>query len=169
MNHDDDQRDRYDVYDQYDRQAQYDRQDQYSEYNQYGQSRQCVTFRLPSHPRSVGRAREILQLSMDLPGDPGDTAALLLSELVTNALRHGSPPGREIGVSLHRADGTLRLEVEDAGDFLPRPRTPGPDDECGRGLALVDALADDWGVAPRRGPGKRVWVMLKVTDPPDRF
>ncbi|MFE2940531.1 ATP-binding protein [Streptomyces sp. NPDC059255] len=121
-----------------------------------------VTFRLPSHPRSVGRAREVLHTRIGLPGDPGETAALLLSELVTNALRHGSPPGREIAVTLYHAEGLLRVEVEDAGDRLPRPRVPGADDECGRGLALVAALADDWGVAPRRGPGKRVWALLKV-------
>lgn len=101
-------------------------------------------------------------MNVGLPEESGETAALLLSELVTNALRHGSPPGREIAVSLHRLDGLLRMEVEDAGDFLPRPRTPGLDDECGRGLALIAALSDDWGVVPRRGPGKRVWVTLKV-------
>ncbi|MFJ4920366.1 ATP-binding protein [Streptomyces sp. NPDC088725] len=123
-----------------------------------------MTFRLPSHPRSVGRAREVLQVDIALSGEPGETAALLLSELVTNALRHGSPPGREIAVTLCRAAGLLRLEVEDAGDTVPRPRTPGLEDESGRGLALVAALADDWGVAPRRGPGKRVWVTLKVTE-----
>ncbi|MEV8355009.1 ATP-binding protein [Streptomyces niveus] len=129
---------------------------------------QHLRLRLPRHPRSVARAREALWGLMsapgdrDLPGELGDTAALLLSELVTNALRHGSPPGREIVVTVHRADGLLRLEVEDAGDSLPRPRTPDPIDECGRGLALVAALADDWGVAPRQGPGKGVWVTLKA-------
>ncbi|MFE3828861.1 ATP-binding protein [Streptomyces sp. NPDC059092] len=123
---------------------------------------QYVTFRLASHPRSVGRARHVLRARIGLAGDTGATAALLLSELVTNALRHGSPPGREIAVTLFRADGLFRVEVEDAGESLPSPRVPGADDECGRGLALVAALADDWGVAPRRGPGKRVWALLKV-------
>ncbi|MEE1800025.1 MULTISPECIES: ATP-binding protein [unclassified Streptomyces] len=123
---------------------------------------QYVTFRLSSHPRSVGRARHVLRARIGLDGDPGATAALLLSELVTNALRHGSPPGREIAVTLFRAEGLFRVEVEDAGDLLPRPRVPEAEDECGRGLALVAALADDWGVAPRQGPGKRVWALLKV-------
>ncbi|KIF79004.1 hypothetical protein QR77_20370 [Streptomyces sp. 150FB] len=123
-----------------------------------------MQFRLPCHPRSVGRAREVLRTDIGLPEEPGETAALLLSELVTNALRHGSPPGREISITLCRAGGLLRLEVEDAGETVPRPRASGPDDECGRGLALVAALADDWGVSPRRGPGKRVWVTLKVDD-----
>lgn len=133
--------------------------------HQHAQRTTCTqrfTFRLPSHPRSVGRAREVLHTNVDLPGDSGATAALLLSELVTNALRHGSPPGREIAVTLERTAGLLRLEVEDAGDYLPRPRTPDLEDECGRGLTLVAALADDWGVAPRLGPGKRVWVTLKL-------
>ncbi|MFI6084859.1 ATP-binding protein [Streptomyces sp. NPDC051217] len=125
---------------------------------------QHMKLRLPRHPRSVGRAREALLGRMSLPGELGETAALLLSELVTNALRHGSPPGREIVVTVSRCDGLLRLEVEDAGDALPRSRTPGPIDECGRGLALIAALADDWGVAGRQGPGKRVWVTLKAPD-----
>ncbi|MDX3850341.1 ATP-binding protein [Streptomyces sp. AK02-01A] len=142
-----------------------ERRDQRDQYDQYARYEQHVTFRLPSHPRSVGRAREALDTTIDLPEEPAATAALLLSELVTNALRHGSPPGREISVSLRRSDGLLKMEVEDAGDFLPRPRTPGVDDECGRGLALIVALADDWGVAPRQGPGKRVWVTLKVSGP----
>jgi two-component sensor histidine kinase len=123
-----------------------------------------VQFRLPCHPRSVGRAREVLRTDIGLPGEPGETAALLLSELVTNALRHGCPPGREIAVTLCRAGGLFRLEVEDAGDTVPRPRVSEPEDECGRGLALVAALADDWGFSPRCGPGKRVWVTLKVDD-----
>ncbi|MFD3522570.1 ATP-binding protein [Streptomyces sp. NPDC058653] len=125
---------------------------------------QQMKLRLPRHPRSVGRARQALLGTMSLPGDLADTAALLLSELVTNALRHGSPPGREILVTVRRGEGLLRLEVEDAGDTLPRPRTPDPIDECGRGLALVEALADDWGVTPRQGPGKRVWLTLKAPD-----
>ncbi|WP_079125622.1 ATP-binding protein [Streptomyces lushanensis] len=138
--------------------------EQLDQYDHRNRRDQHLTFRLPSHPRSVGRAREALHAHFDLPEEPGETAALLLSELVTNALRHGSPPGREIAVTLRRGDGLLRVEVEDAGDLLPRPRDPGPDDECGRGLALVAALADDWGVAPRGGPGKRVWLTLKVPD-----
>ncbi|WP_405796871.1 ATP-binding protein [Streptomyces sp. NBC_01506] len=134
---------------------------------------QHMKLRLPRHPRSVGRGREALREIMGLSGELGETAALLLSELVTNALRHGSPPGREIVVTAWRADGLLRMEVEDAGETLPQPRTPdpGPDlasdsdpDECGRGLALVTALAENWGVEPRKGPGKRVWVTLKAPD-----
>lgn len=123
---------------------------------------QHMRLRLPRHPRSVGRAREALLGLAGLSGELGETAALLMSELVTNALRHGTPPGREIVVTVRRGEGLLRLEVEDAGDALPRPRTPDPTDECGRGLGLVAALADDWGVAPRQGPGKRVWVTLKA-------
>jgi anti-sigma regulatory factor (Ser/Thr protein kinase) len=127
-------------------------------------SDRTVTLRLPRHPRSVSRAREALHANIGLPGEPGETAALLLSELVTNALRHGSPPGREIAVTLRCAEGLLRLEVEDAGEALPRFCGAALDDECGRGLALVAALADDWGVGPRQGPGKRVWVTIKVPD-----
>ncbi|MEW1719588.1 ATP-binding protein [Streptomyces sp. NPDC093109] len=159
MNHDGEQRNQYDQYDQSNQSLQS------NQGHQPDQSRRhdhCVTFRLPGHPRSVGRARDVLRRDFGLLGEPGDTAALLLSELVTNALRHGSPRGREIAVNLFRVEELLGLEVEDAGECLPRPRVSEPDDECGRGLALIDALADDWGVAPRSGPGKRVWATLKV-------
>jgi two-component sensor histidine kinase len=147
-----------------DRLDQRHRQEQQYRHHRRDANARSVTLRLPRHPRSVGRAREALHAHIGLAGEPAETAALLLSELVTNALRHGSPPGREIAVTLHRTGGLLRLEVEDAGDALPRPRKAGFEDECGRGLALVAALADDWGVGPRQGPGKRVWVLLKVPD-----
>ncbi|AKH86742.1 hypothetical protein AA958_13595 [Streptomyces sp. CNQ-509] len=97
-----------------------------------------------------------------------ETAVLLLSELVTNAVCHGRvPPGRQIGTRFTLDAGCLRIEVADANDDLPHPRIAGEDDESGRGLALVDALADDWGTYRRaNGIGKCVWVRLRL--PPDR-
>lgn len=89
---------------------------------------------------------------------------LLLSELVTNAVCHGRvPPGRRVGTRLTLGGGCLRIEVADANDDLPLPRTAGEDDESGRGLALVDALADGWGTYRRAGGvGKCVWVELRL-------
>ncbi|MCP3819978.1 ATP-binding protein [Streptomyces sp. A3M-1-3] len=60
-------------------------------------------------------------------------------------------------------DNTLRIEVADACDALPKPRPAGADDEDGRGLTLMIALSDRWGTCPRaHGIGKTVWAELKL-------
>lgn len=93
----------------------------------------------------------------DWPDEPADVARLLTSELVTNAVVHGTG-----AVTLVvRCDGAaLRVEVEDGDPTCPTPRTdPDTAGENGRGLALVAALADRWGAEPHAG-GKRVWFEL---------
>ncbi len=78
-----------------------------------------------------------------------------VSELATNALRHGVPPGRGYRLQFSPAHpGPLRVEVHDSGDGTPAVREPS--DESGRGLLLVEALADRRGVG-ERNPGKIVW------------
>lgn len=97
-------------------------------------------------------------------GGVADTAVLLLSELVTNAVRHARvPQGREIGALFALRDDVLRVEVADASNVAPTPRTPDKDDAGGRGLLLVSTMADDWGVSPREGVGKVVWAELKLS------
>ncbi|WP_046509245.1 ATP-binding protein, partial [Streptomyces odonnellii] len=61
-----------------------------------------------------------------------------------------------------RSAGGLRIEVHDGSPVRPQPRTPDPEALDGRGLLLVDALADEWGVADRAGPGKMIWACLSV-------
>ncbi|MGW6915463.1 SpoIIE family protein phosphatase [Kitasatospora sp. NPDC054939] len=94
-----------------------------------------------------------------------DTAELLASELVTNAIRHTDRDAM-FTARLYReaADGRarLRVEVEDESDLWPTRRTPGEQASSGRGLMLVEALADGWGVEPR-GTGKRMWFELTAT------
>lgn len=94
-----------------------------------------------------------------------ETAVPLLSELMTNAYRHAKvSPGREILARCALEAARLRVSVTDANDTLPQPRQPRPDDESGRGLTLVAALADDWGAEPREGGiGKTVWFELSVS------
>ncbi|MFE5585111.1 SpoIIE family protein phosphatase [Kitasatospora sp. NPDC056531] len=93
-----------------------------------------------------------------------DTAELLSSELVTNAIRHTDRDAM-FTARLYResaSDGgraRLRVEVEDESDLWPTRRTPGEQASSGRGLMLVEALADAWGVEPR-GSGKRMWFEL---------
>ncbi|MER7467876.1 ATP-binding protein [Streptomyces sp. NPDC097981] len=72
-----------------------------------------------------------------------DDAHLVVTELVTNALLHGDG---EISVRIRFAECYLHVAVHDGSTACPVPRISTPDDESGRGLVLVDALADDWGV-----------------------
>ncbi|MFF4132491.1 SpoIIE family protein phosphatase [Streptomyces mirabilis] len=116
---------------------------------------------LPREPRSVGRAREYARTQLtawDL--EPlVDTAELLVSELVTNALRYGEG---EIRLRL-LLDRTLVCEVWDAGLVQPRRRRARDTDEGGRGLQLVGLLSASWG--SRRTPrGKTVWFELPLPD-----
>ncbi|MET7366773.1 SpoIIE family protein phosphatase [Streptomyces sp. NPDC005566] len=118
-------------------------------------------WRLPRELRSVGRARELAraQLSSWDLDDLVDTTELLVSELVTNALRYGEG---EIRLRLLR-DRTLVCEVWDAGLVQPRRRRARDTDEGGRGLQLVGLLSAAWG--SRRTPrGKTVWFELALPD-----
>ncbi|MFE6398843.1 ATP-binding protein [Streptomyces alboflavus] len=128
---------------------------------------QEIEWRLPRHARSVGRARTLLReqaSSWDLPPEVTETATLLLSELMTNAYRHAKvSPGREIWTRCVLKAGLLHIAVSDANATPPAPRHACPEDESGRGLALVATLSDDWGTELRPGGiGKRVWFELAV-------
>ncbi|MEU1848000.1 ATP-binding protein [Streptomyces sp. NPDC019990] len=124
-----------------------------------------IEWRLPRHARSVGRARALFReqaASWGLPQDVTDTAELLLSELMANAYRHAKvPAGREIWARCAVTANRVRVTVTDANDMSPKPGKASPDDESGRGLALVAALADEWGAERREcGVGKEVWFEL---------
>ncbi|MGW3950552.1 ATP-binding protein [Streptomyces sp. NPDC004752] len=124
-------------------------------------------------PRSVSLARRrAARLVSDWGHAPlaGDVA-LVVSELMTNALLHGSLRERLIRVRLVTTRTALRVEVSDPrGERLPCVRDVTGEDQFGRGLLLVGALADDWGVGPRAGVGKTVWaewslLLTLCTDP----
>ena len=87
----------------------------------------------------------------------GPDAGLLTSELVTNAVRHGSAPYAVQVVDLH--DGVV-VTVEDAGHELPIRRYAAPEAEGGRGLAIVDSIAAAWGAWAIPEDGKLVWFRL---------
>ncbi|MFP8961258.1 ATP-binding protein [Streptomyces nanhaiensis] len=129
-----------------------------------------VTFRLSRRRSSVPRARALLGAVLGEWGvgqDVLETAELVLSELVTNAVRVRVPNDRQVGVRIahSRSDGLLRLEVSDAGNGWPRLRKPDADETGGRGLLLVESLAHRWGVRRRAcGIGKTVWAELKAPD-----
>lgn len=130
-----------------------------NETNQLPAHRECFYRR---DRRSVPAARQFVREAVTdwALGDRLDDVLLCVSELATNALVHGVPPGRGYQLQLSLlADGVLRVEVHDSGDG--RPDICEPCDESGRGLMLVAALADKWGVA-ERSPGKIVWCEFVV-------
>jgi anti-sigma regulatory factor (Ser/Thr protein kinase) len=87
-----------------------------------------------------------------------DEVVLIASELVGNAVRHTpAPPSGLLEVSWSLDDTGVTVGVVDASPTPPRPRTPTPQDPHGRGLRIVDALADGWGVVPHP-QGKQVWA-----------
>jgi anti-sigma regulatory factor (Ser/Thr protein kinase) len=128
-----------------------------------------VVNRWPSSRRSVPRARRQLAATLAAWGMPElrDAAELVLSELLTNAVRHArTPPGHLVETRIRRLPGDrVRLEVHDANDGHPVLRDAEDTDESGRGLLLVDALtAHQWGVDARPGLGKLVWAVVSVPD-----
>ncbi|OEJ40288.1 ATPase [Streptomyces agglomeratus] len=113
--------------------------------------------------RSVPATREFARWALRdwNIGERVDDVLLCVSELATNALVHGVPPGRGYRLRLWLCGDVLRVEVHDSGSGLPRVREP--DGESGRGLLLVAALADKWGVGERE-PGKIVWCEFAVVE-----
>lgn len=115
-------------------------------------------------PAEVGRARRWARSRLAGSGIEADeplaeTLVLLISELVTNAVVHTGCPAvlRILLPRLPESEpGTVRVEVSDASARPPRPRQAEGDDTNGRGLALVDGLADRWGWQ-QDGAGKRIW------------
>lgn len=100
---------------------------------------------LPAGPSAVSTARAEVRAAVaawHVPVDP-DVAALLTSELVTNAVQHEGNPG--ILLAIKSCSGRLRVDVYDTSHAMPAPVNPPADAESGRGLILVAALADDWG------------------------
>jgi anti-sigma regulatory factor (Ser/Thr protein kinase) len=91
-----------------------------------------------------------------------DDLLLLLTELVTNAVRHGDAgPDRPLNVTLERRPRCVRVEVVDPGaGFVPRPPRA-PDGSGGWGLVLVERIAERWGVSPAL-PGTCVWFELRL-------
>ena len=119
--------------------------------------------RLPARGEIVRHARGFVRLALassDALSGAIDDAELIVSELVTNVVRHGISAAKPVAaLVLSRADALLRIEVHDANHHMPVQRTPGSADEQGRGLTIVRALSERWGRDVTRD-GKRVWCEL---------
>ncbi|MEU9008398.1 ATP-binding protein [Streptomyces sp. NPDC048479] len=87
-----------------------------------------------------------------------DDIRLCASELATNAVLHGAPAGGQVLVRVEMHATVLRIEVHDGGNGRPEKRETRDTADDGRGLLLVSAVADHWGVEERQGPGKCVWA-----------
>ena len=113
---------------------------------------------LAPEPASARAARELVAGACAAWGTRAQTptAALVTSELVTNAVVHGGTP---LEVSFSRYGDLLRLAVHDGNHAAPAPIAAGSEDSHGRGLLLVAAMSASWGVLPT-GTGKVIWAVL---------
>ena len=115
---------------------------------------------LPPEPSSATRARRFAreELEESYPADTLDTIALLVTELVTNAILHARTP---LQLTLEWRPGHVRIGVEDESNEQPAVRRYESDAVTGRGLALVEQLASSWGVDATPS-GKVVWCEVLV-------
>jgi anti-sigma regulatory factor (Ser/Thr protein kinase) len=115
---------------------------------------------LPSEPASAGvLRRQLLALLVSLPPAQLDDVVLTASEVVANAVLHGAGP---VTVWVWPGRHGLRVEVTDNGGGTPQlTHAIDPQDEGGRGLFIVDEIANRWGVNPSdQGPGKTLWFEI---------
>ncbi|HEY7836654.1 MAG TPA: ATP-binding protein [Solirubrobacteraceae bacterium] len=110
-------------------------------------------------PQAVTAARRFVREALSGEGaELIDAAELMTSELTSNCVRHAGT-AFEVSVRTRAAGDEIRIEVRDSGGGQPRPLSPGPDEPSGRGLMIVEALSESWGVEPG-GDGKIVWFTL---------
>ncbi|MGW1596361.1 SpoIIE family protein phosphatase [Streptomyces sp. NPDC002343] len=114
-------------------------------------------------PEALARARHMIRDAVRAwgAGAQADEIELVADELITNALLHTEGPASVTLRVLEGAERRLRIEVEDCSSALPRRRDADENGVSGRGLLLVDRLADAWGVAAR-GSGKAVWCEFRL-------
>ncbi|MEV7383329.1 SpoIIE family protein phosphatase [Streptomyces lydicus] len=125
------------------------------EHDTVGRFRQHIA---PADPEGLSAARHMIRAAVRAWGaaERSEEIELVADELITNALLHTDGEA-VVNIRMpHSVERRLRLEVEDHSSSLPRRREPGEAGVSGRGLLLVDRLADVWGVEPRGG-GKCVW------------
>jgi anti-sigma regulatory factor (Ser/Thr protein kinase) len=119
-----------------------------------------ATTLLPGDVTTPAAARRFVRSALEsVEADPVviETAELLTTELVTNAIVHA---GCTSHLFIRAARGVVRVEITDPDDRLPSMAAPDTDALGGRGLIIVNGLASAWGVEPTIGGGKTVWFEL---------
>lgn len=122
-----------------------------------------VRERLPHGAQAPSVAREVVDALLDarLGAESLSEVRLVVSELVTNAVRHGKPHEGVVELFVTLGGGIARVEVTDGGDGFEPPRGAPPLEEMGGwGLIVVDRLASRWGIDG--GPRTRVWAELPL-------
>jgi anti-sigma regulatory factor (Ser/Thr protein kinase) len=113
--------------------------------------------RFRCQPESVAAVRRFVRdVLSDQPREIVDAAELMACELATNCVRHAHT---DFELTIY-AQGEIRVEVRDTNDGQPVPRSPAPVEPSGRGLLIVEAMSDTWGVTPSP-TGKTVWFVLR--------
>ena len=128
-----------------------------------GQAGLAHRMELPPIAESVAAARKGTRAILESQGLSHlvEDAILLVSELVSNAVRHAHGDGSPLELRVIPSGSTLRIEILDTDPQPPTPRIPGPLDASGFGFVLVEAIADDWGVS-QTSTGKAVWIELQT-------
>jgi len=109
---------------------------------------------------SVGQARSFVSQAIhDAAPQVIETVVLMVSELASNCIRHTDS---RFEVAVTRTSGQIRVQATDRGEGHPVIRNPSPSDPTGRGLQIVDMLAEDWGIEFLPGKGKTVWFTVPL-------
>jgi anti-sigma regulatory factor (Ser/Thr protein kinase) len=124
-----------------------------------------LSFSVPGGTRAAGLARRsVLSVKADLPHSIRHRLALLLSELVTNAIQHGGAgPHEMVQVKVASSSEKVRVEVFDPGSN-GSPARDRLEEGGGYGLLLVDRLADGWGRGATDSGGSLAWFELRLAE-----
>jgi anti-sigma regulatory factor (Ser/Thr protein kinase) len=116
------------------------------------------------HDLSSARTGRRLAAHLLAGQDPDviDRITLMVSELITNSVKHSKEP---CSITFEITPELVRVEVRDAGATTPRPRAPLPDEPSGRGLQIVGTLSDDWGIESTSA-GNMVWFEVELQPAP---
>ncbi|MBA8949133.1 ATP-binding protein [Actinomadura namibiensis] len=124
------------------------------------------TLVITSTPEAIKAARDFARGWFDAKGYTNgvrEIALLVVTELVTNAYKHGSAPGEAISVHLYPSKAGPVTEVRDGSDAEPHVKPLTPDSFSGRGLAIVSELTAAWGFCHLASGGKAVFAVLNET------
>lgn len=117
----------------------------------------------PNAPTSVTQARRfVLEALDDVAPAAAENAAVMVSELATNSLRHAAS---QFTVTIERIGEHITISVGDGGPGQPTVQSPQPAEPTGRGLRIVAALSEAWGVTPHDRAGKTVWFTIAANEP----